>query len=165
MEQLEEIPALRQSIWQPGIIYFPVRHHSPACAAQLEKVIASHRPRAVLVEGPSAFEPLLPLVLDSRTRPPVAFYTTFTDKHRRLGKPREGEPDFGAARFAAYYPFAEYSPEWVALRAGSAIGAELRFIDLDFAAQVLAEKRHAGGTASARAETLLHERHLKRSRF
>jgi hypothetical protein len=160
-----DVATLKRLLWQPDVIFFPVRHHSPACASQLEALIQSERPRAVLVEGPTSFEPLLPIILDQRTRPPVAFYTTFIDQRRRLGRPDVDQPDFGEARFAAYYPFAEYSPEWVALRSGASVGAKLHFIDLDYAAQVLAEKQNAAGTATVRAQTLLHERHLKRSRY
>lgn len=101
-------------------VFFPVRHHSPACARHARRLILERRPAAVLVEGPSAFTRLLPLLLDARTRPPVALYTS------------AGE---GEARRAGWYPFCAYSPEWVALQSGRAVGAELRFIDLDFAAQ------------------------------
>ncbi|MFT3782796.1 MAG: DUF5682 family protein [Nibricoccus sp.] len=160
-----EINGLGQSLWQPEIIYFPVRHHSPACSAQLERLIQSVRPRAILVEGPTSFEPLLPVLLDHRTRPPVAFYTTFIDQHRRTERSKGEQPDFTEARFAAYYPFAEYSPEWVALKAGAVIGSKLGFIDLDFAAQILATKQNAERVESVRAQALLHERQLTRSRY
>ena len=50
----------------------PVRHHSPACAAHLERLIVEVKPAAILVEGPCDFDPLLPLLADARTVPPVA---------------------------------------------------------------------------------------------
>ena len=37
----------------------PVRHHSPACAAHLERLITAVQPAAVLVEGPCDFDPLI----------------------------------------------------------------------------------------------------------
>jgi len=123
------------------------------------------KPAAILVEGPSSFTPLIPAILDPGTKPPVAIYTHFIDVGRKLYKPAENEPDLGPARFAAYYPFCEYSPELVALRAGKEIGARLRFIDLDYADQVLAE--HAAGRqmSKPRIETLMQERHLQRSAY
>ncbi|MBA4043934.1 MAG: hypothetical protein C0471_05885, partial [Erythrobacter sp.] len=47
----------------------PVRHHSPACAAHLERLIVEVKPAAVLVEGPCDFDPLIDLLCDTRTRP------------------------------------------------------------------------------------------------
>lgn len=161
----DELESVQTSIWGADVVYFPVRHHSPACARHVESLIRSICPRAVLVEGPTAFESLLPVVLDARTSPPVAFYTTFVDRTRRLRAPSEDQPDFGPPRFSAYYPFAEYSPEWVALRTGAEIGATLRFIDLDYATQVVTERQSTARTGSARAQSLLDERHLTRSRY
>ena len=34
------------------MVYFPVRHHSPACAWHVRKLIQQIRPQALLVEGP-----------------------------------------------------------------------------------------------------------------
>src|SRR3954469_9369555 len=92
----------------------PVRHHSPAAALQVERLIHARRPLAVLVEGPADATALIPLLLDPATAPPVALYAF-----------RGGD----AAR-AAYYPFCQYSPEYAALRAGQAVGARLEFCDL-----------------------------------
>src|SRR5829696_7093377 len=92
----------------------PVRHHSPAAALQVERLIQARRPLAVLVEGPADATALIPLLLDPATAPPVALYAF-----------RGGD----AAR-AAYYPFCQYSPEYAALRAGQAVGARLAFCDL-----------------------------------
>ena len=33
-----------------GIIYFPVRHHSPACSFHLKKIIDEYSPDCVLIE-------------------------------------------------------------------------------------------------------------------
>src|SRR6185503_9632171 len=110
---------------------FPIRHHSPACAWHVARLIRELRPAVILIEGPSSFAPLIPTILAPETKPPIAVYTHFIDTARQIYKPAENEPDFGPARFAAYYPFCDYSPELVALRAGQKIGARLRFIDLD----------------------------------
>src|SRR5215472_19327612 len=118
-----ELDFALDSLHGRGCVYFPIRHHSPACAWHLVRLIRELKPPAVLVEGPSSFTPLIPTILDPATKPPIAVYTHFIDVGRKLYKPTENEPDLGPARFAAYYPFCEYSPELVALRVGQQIGA------------------------------------------
>ena len=100
---------------------FPVRHHSPAAALQVARLIRARRPKVVLVEGPCDATPLIPLLLDSATTPPIAIYAYLTGEQVR----------------ASYYPFCAYSPELVALRVGREVGARLEFCDLA-AAQMLA---------------------------
>jgi hypothetical protein len=160
-----ELDRVLDALHSRECVYFPIRHHSPACAWHLARLIRELRPAAVLVEGPASFTPLIPAILDPETRTPVAVYTHFIDVGRKLQKPADHELDLGPARFAAYYPFCEYSPELVALRVGREIGARLRFIDLDYADQVLAE--HAAGEqmSKPRVETLMRERHLERSAY
>src|SRR4030095_15643832 len=81
-------------------VYFPIRHHSPACAWHVARVIRESRPSAILVEGPASFTPLISTILDNATKPPIAIYTHFIDTARKIYKPRDGEPDLGPARFA-----------------------------------------------------------------
>jgi len=69
------------------VAYFPIRHHSPACAAHLRRWIHAHRPASVLVEGPSSFTDKVDLLLDPGTECPVALYATFVDRKGRLGEP------------------------------------------------------------------------------
>jgi len=99
---------------EADVVYFPVRHHSPACAALLAQWIDRQRPAAVLVEGPSDFNPHLPeLLLEHEL--PIAIYSYFRGQEGTCG---------------AYYPFCEYSPEWSAVQCGTRAGAVVRFIDL-----------------------------------
>lgn len=97
---------------EKGIVLAPVRHHSPACAVAVRAAIEELRPAAVLIEGPEEYTRLIPDLLDEATRPPVAVLSLGADG---LG--------------AGFYPLASFSPEWVALRAGRAAGAELAFVD------------------------------------
>lgn len=91
-----------------------VRHHSPACARLVAQVIAQERPQAVLIEGPSDFNPRLgELLLDHQL--PLALYSYANE-------------DGQAAQ--CWFPLLDHSPEWVALREGRAVGAALRFMDL-----------------------------------
>jgi hypothetical protein len=156
----------------PEVIYFPIRHHSPACALHLRRLILEIRPSAVLVEGPDSFDPLIPLILHEQTRAPIAIYTSYIDKQGRLVPPdvaaalaaatgRKPDP----ARFAGYYPFCDYSPELVALRAGREVGATLRFIDLTYPEQLLAEREELASDPNPRARSLLEESHLRRSQY
>lgn len=91
-----------------------IRHHSPACARLVAHLIATERPAAVLIEGPSDFNTRLDeLLLPHRL--PIALYSYSND-------------DAGTRQ--CWFPFVPYSPEWVALTEGRASGAEVRFIDL-----------------------------------
>ena len=146
------------------VVYFPIRHHSPACAWHLQKWIRSWKPGAILVEGPASFTPLIPLMLDSRTRTPFAVYTSFAwvNEAGERGEDELGDV-VGRQRRAAYYPFCDSSPELVALRVGKEVGARLQFIDLDYARQVVAEQAMERGAAAPRVESLMAERYLKRS--
>ncbi len=119
----------RRSYW------FPVRHHSPITAFFLRAAIESRRPKLVLIEGPSEAGDLIPLLLDRRVEPPVAIYSSFEDVDNRLGWAGITTPDESiAARWASWSPLVDYSPEWIAVHAATKIGAQVRWIDLPFAA-------------------------------
>lgn len=91
-----------------------VRHHSPACARLVAQVIAREQPQAVLIEGPSDFNPRLGELLLAHELP-LALYSYANEG----GQPAQ-----------CWFPLQAYSPEWVALQAGHAAGAVLRFMDL-----------------------------------
>jgi hypothetical protein len=100
---------------QSQVVLFPVRHHSPMCATMVTQVIDEVRPAALLIEGPSDFNPHLDeLLLEHEL--PIAIFSYFGDDTGR--------------RSGAYYPFCEYSPEWQALRTAGRSGIPIRFIDL-----------------------------------
>lgn len=147
--------------------YFPIRHHSPACASHVRSWIEQHRPVSILVEGGASYDPLIPALVDERLECPAAIFTSFVDKRGRLNDP-EVPKSFGPARFAAFFPLCDYSPELVALRTGHAIGARLRFIDLDFGDSTLIRRR-SGAPADApsgiRIESLAADPHLMHSRY
>ena len=150
------------------IVYFPIRHHSPACARHLEQVLRERKPQTVLIEGPAGFTSLIPLVLHPRTRAPFAIYTSFAREEAGAnadGLAARTSAMFGPPRHAAYYPFCDYSPELVSLRVGTEIGASLRFIDLDYPDQIRAEREALQESSAPRVESLLAERHFKRSRY
>ncbi len=154
------------SLFTPEIVYFPIRHHSPACALHLEWLLRQRKPQAILIEGPAAFTSLIPLVLHPGTKAPFAVYTSFV-KEEPLPEQASGRAPalLGPPRHAAYYPFCDYSPELVALRVGSELGASLRFVDLDYPDQIHAERQAVKESGAPRVESLLAERHFKRSRY
>ena len=89
------MPYCGDQLFTRDCVYFPVRHHSPACAWHLGRLIRELRPAVILAEGPISFTPLIPTILDAATKPPIAIYTHFIDTARKLYKPAENEPDFG----------------------------------------------------------------------
>src|SRR5437667_755096 len=148
------------------IVYFPIRHHSPACARYLERIIRTRKPQTILIEGPASFTSLIPLVLHPKTKTPFAIYTSFvSEEPETRDAMTKAAALLGPPRHAAYYPFCDYSPELVALRVGTEIGASLRFVDLDYPDQIRAEREAAKEGGAPRVESLLAERHFKRSRY
>jgi hypothetical protein len=101
----------------------PIRHHSPTCAAQLERLIAAVKPAAILVEGPCDFDPLIEQLCDPRTRAPVAIVAL------REAEAHQATPK-ATRRVASYFPFCAHSPELIALQAAAAAKLPVRFIDL-----------------------------------
>ena len=93
---------------------FGIRHHSPACARLVHDIIHTLKPKAVLIEGPSDFNKRLDeLALPHRL--PVAIYS--------YAHTPEGPAQ-------CWYPFLDYSPEWVALQTANDMRVQSRFIDL-----------------------------------
>lgn len=151
------IRALGARLLAPELIVFPVRHHSPACAWQLRRLMAERPPCEVLVEGPRSFTPLAPLLAHASAKMPLAVYTYSVQR---------GDADDPERRRAAYYPFCDYSPELVALREAAARSIPMRFIDLDFAEQCALEapdSKPNGQEEAEEAASLLDERHYRRS--
>ncbi|MFI7500362.1 DUF5682 family protein [Streptomyces sp. NPDC049687] len=91
-----------------------VRHHGPGSARTVRAALEAARPRTVLVEGPPEADALIPLAADPEMRPPVALLAHAVDEPGR----------------SAFWPLAEFSPEWVALRWALEHGVPARFIDL-----------------------------------
>src|SRR5262245_23226229 len=100
--------------------FFPIRHHSPACALHLREALRAIRPAAVLIEGPIDFEPLIGELLAPGVVPPVAM-VALPDSEARAEKGRSG---------TTYYPICHHSPEYIAIQEAKALGAAIRFIDL-----------------------------------
>ncbi|MQY09588.1 DUF5682 family protein [Actinomadura macrotermitis] len=100
---------------------YGIRHHGPGSARAVRAALAEFGPDAVLIEGPPEADPIVELAADPGMVPPVALLAY--------------SPDDGAGRRAAFWPFAEFSPEWQAIRHGLAAGIPVRFCDLPAAHQ------------------------------
>ena len=61
-----------------------VRHHSPACARLIQRVIEREKPAAVLIEGPGDFNPRMAELLLDHTLP-VALYSYANQEGQRRG--------------------------------------------------------------------------------
>jgi hypothetical protein len=126
-----EIGRRVEAVLAEPLYWFPVRHHSPTVARHLQAALRTRRPKVVFIEGPSEANDLVRHVVDPKTVPPVAIYSSYRDDDNVLGlnglvSPAADIP----ARFAAWYPLTAYSPEYAAMQAAAALGAEVVFIDL-----------------------------------
>ncbi|SDC73085.1 DUF5682 family protein [Streptomyces prasinopilosus] len=97
-----------------GPLLLGVRHHGPGSARAVRAALRETGPDVVLIEGPPEANDLIPLAADEAMRPPVALLAHAVDEPGR----------------SAFWPFAEFSPEWVAIRWALEHGTPVRFIDL-----------------------------------
>ncbi len=93
---------------------FGIRHHGPGSAKSLLGALEALRPDLVLIEGPPDADVLIRLVDHPQMKPPVALLIY--------------NPKLLAQ--AAFYPFAEFSPEWQAMRYALHEKVPVRFMDL-----------------------------------
>lgn len=101
-----------------NIIFFPVRHHSPACAYHLKNLIEEFKPETILIEGPSDSNFLMEYMIEEDTVPPFCIYSSYVDKN--------------GDKCRSYYPFLDYSPEFVAIKKSYELKINCSFIDMPF---------------------------------
>ncbi|MFF3483815.1 DUF5682 family protein [Streptomyces sp. NPDC002701] len=111
---MSEDAAASGGLRAPGPLLLGVRHHGPGSARAVRAALDEARPRAVLLEGPPEADALIALAADEDMRPPVALLAHVVDEPGR----------------SAFWPFAEFSPEWVAIRWALEHEVPARFIDL-----------------------------------
>ncbi|MFH8686646.1 DUF5682 family protein [Streptomyces anulatus] len=108
-----------------------VRHHAPSLAAALPALLDAAAPDVLLVELPAEFQPWLGWLAHEETEAPVALAAV----------PADGPgPGSAGERGPAFYPFADFSPELVALRWAARNGVPAVACDLP-----LADRAWAGG--------------------
>ena len=103
---------------------FGGRHHGPGSAWALETALAAFKPEKVLVEWPHDAASAMEGIFDPELVAPAAALIRATD---------------GSGR-AAFLPFAEFSPEWRALKWAAANGASAEAIDLPFGVRTAMEE-------------------------
>ncbi len=81
---------------------FGIRHHGPGSARSLLQALNHFAPDVVLIEGPPDAESLIPGVAHAGIQTPVAMLVY---NPKNLSQ-------------ASFLPFAEFSPEWQAMRYG-----------------------------------------------
>lgn len=95
---------------------YGIRHHGPGSARSLLNALETDPPDVLLVEAPADVEESLALVSHAEMKPPVALFVC----------------DATRAAHSAFIPFAEYSPEWVAIRFAMQRGIPVRCMDLPY---------------------------------
>ncbi|WP_030259472.1 MULTISPECIES: DUF5682 family protein [Streptomyces] len=91
-----------------------IRHHGPGSARAVAAALAQWQPDAVLVEGPPEADGIVHLAAEKALVPPVALLAHAVDDPAKAG----------------FWPYAEFSPEWVAIRHAVEHDLPVRFIDL-----------------------------------
>ena len=113
-----------------------IRHHGPGSCRNILQELERIRPDLILLEGPAEAEALMPFVSYGQMKPPVAL----------LGY----QPD--VPQNAVFYPFADFSPEWQALRYALRENVTLRFFDLPLAHSLAFEAERKDGSEPAEAD-------------
>jgi hypothetical protein len=117
---------------------FGIRHHGPGSARSLLAALEAARPDIVLVEGPPDAAEVLPMLAHEAIRFPVALLIYAPEAPQR----------------AVFYPFAEFSPETVAIRWALEQGVPVRFMDLPITHQMELEPKPEVKAETAEPEKL-----------
>ena len=117
-----------------------IRHHGPGSARHVKQFLDELQPDIVLVEGPPEADAILQWAMHPELKPPVAILVY--------------QPDNPMESF--FYPFAEFSPEWQAIRYAKMRNIHVRFMDLPVTnrlalkAEKISGERPASGEGSER---------------
>lgn len=114
-----------------------IRHHGPGSARNVKAFLEETKPDIVLVEGPPEADDILQWVGNKTLKPPVAILCYHPDN----------------TQLSAFYPFAEFSPEWQAIAYARKNNIPVRFMDLPAAHQfALEEERRKEREAALAAQ-------------
>ncbi|MBL7817689.1 MAG: hypothetical protein JNL70_21965 [Saprospiraceae bacterium] len=101
-------------MFNPRLKVFGIRHHGSGSARSLLMALEAWQPDALLIEAPADAEKLIQHVANEKLKPPVAAL---------VYNPKDLQQ-------ASYFPFAEFSPEWQAMKWGLKKKAAVNFMDL-----------------------------------
>ena len=93
---------------------FGIRHHGPGSAKNVLRALDEYKPDCILIEAPADAEKVIAFSAHKKIKLPLAILMY-------------NPADFNQA---AFYPFAEFSPEWQAIQYGHKHKIEMGFIDL-----------------------------------
>lgn len=93
---------------------FGIRHHGAGSAKSLKASLEAFKPDVLLIEGPADAASLIPEMANKELQPPVAILVYNPDELSQ----------------ASFFPFADFSPEWVAVQYGLCEKIAVQFIDL-----------------------------------
>ena len=166
-----------------GITLLPVRHHSPACAYATQQALSQLQPTDILIEAPASFNDLLIDLQHPDNKPPLAVLcqtqasSIFSDSEQELETSNDisSEDDKDSKdknehkqMYSAYFPFCDYSPEWVALRFKSTNSSgklpHIECIDLPWSQQVEHRER-VNSEQTWETQSLQQERYLAHSQY
>lgn len=109
-----------------------IRHHGVGSARHLKERLTSINPDIILVEGPPEITEVFSSVGKDGLVPPVAIMVYNSEQ------PKE----------STFYPFAEYSPEWVAVEFANKRKIPVRAMDLPAAVSFEKRKIHSAASVS-----------------
>lgn len=112
-----------------SVVFFPIRHHSPACSFHLREAIKQYEPDAILIEGPADADHLIPYIAMGASEPPFCVYYSYDDQDGLVNEQRD--------KYRAYYPFLAYSPELVAIREAVERNLAVHFIDMPYSTRLV----------------------------
>ena len=139
------------------VLFFPVRHHSPACSYHLLQVMQSYQPDCILVEGPQNADRLIAVLTDDATVLPVAFYYFYKDSGKYISA--------NAEDYKCYYPFLETSPEYNALKFAVKHNIDCGFIDLPYGEILIHTAENKGLRQNTERQNYNDDYYLSRNRF
>lgn len=99
---------------------FGIRHHGPGSARSLKNALEEYQPDCVLIEGPPDADEMIPMIANEDLKPPVALLVY--NPKAVMGQ-------------SSFYPFASFSPEWVAMKYAVEKDLPVRFMDLPLGIQ------------------------------
>ena len=100
-----------------GIHILGIRHHGVGSAKRVAEMLHKIKPDLILVEGPPEIAEMLLWIGNEHLKPPVALMAYNSEN------PSE----------SVFYPFADYSPEWIAAKYANEQKINIRAIDLPVA--------------------------------
>ncbi|NQX39280.1 hypothetical protein SAMN05421820_102348 [Pedobacter steynii] len=110
-----------------------IRHHGPGSASRVKSFLEELKPDVVLVEGPPEADGMLQWVAHQELIPPVALLCYQPDDPQQ----------------SVFYPFAEFSPEWQAIKYANQQHIHVRFMDLPAGIQSALKATHEAPAETA----------------